>query len=93
MPLRDIGRLKEAIEFYRQALVLEPKHATALGELVHALQMAGNWRDTDADGAKLLSGIRQGVMDVPPFVLFFMPATPADQLRAAIGGRPSNPKV
>jgi predicted O-linked N-acetylglucosamine transferase (SPINDLY family) len=79
---RELGDLSGAISAYRNALQLRPDYADAFSQLRHHRAQACEWSDFEADQAKLVEMVRQGIR-VPPFYLFSTPASASDQLICA----------
>ena len=65
---RELGDLSGAISAYRNALQLRPDYADAFSQLGHHRAQACEWSDFEADQAKLVEMVRQGIR-VPPFYL------------------------
>ncbi len=74
------GRQDMCARYYAQALKLNPRSDAALGSLVHARQHICDWKDIDAQEARLLEMSRSDATNIPPFGFLAVPSTPADQL-------------
>ena len=79
---RELGDLSGAISAYRNALQLRPDYSDAFSQLGHHRAQACEWSDFEADQAKLVEMVRQGIR-VPPFYLLPTPASASDQLICA----------
>jgi predicted O-linked N-acetylglucosamine transferase (SPINDLY family) len=77
------GDLTQAIEAVQRALVLKPDFVRAWANLAYVKAQACDWADYERAVAQVLTLVRQGARDVPPFVALMLPATPADRLEAA----------
>lgn len=74
---------QEAVECFRTALVLEPRNAQFLGNLIHQNQQACRWDNLDEDLAVLLGMVREDAGNfITPFTLLSLESTPRDQLKA-----------
>ncbi len=72
-----------AIADYQSVRRIDPSRETLAGQMVTAKINACDWRDLDADIARLLEGIRNGTDLVEPFYLLAVESSPADQLQCA----------
>jgi protein O-GlcNAc transferase len=79
---RELGDLSGAISAYGNALQLRPDYADAFSQLRHHRAQACEWSDFEADQARLIEMVRQGIR-VPPFYLLPTPASASDQLLCA----------
>jgi len=77
------GDLTQAIEAVKRALVLKPDFVRAWANLAYVKAQACDWADYERAAAQVLTLVRQGAPEVPPFVALMLPATPTDRLLAA----------
>jgi predicted O-linked N-acetylglucosamine transferase (SPINDLY family) len=74
---------QEAVECFRTALMLEPRNAQFLGNLIHQNQQACRWDTLAGDLAALLRMVREDAGNfITPFTLLSLESTPQDQLAA-----------
>jgi protein O-GlcNAc transferase len=77
------GDLAGAIEAVQRAVALRPDLARAQANLAYLRRQACDWTNFDRDAARVLSLVRRGARDIPPFLTLMLPATPEDRLLAA----------
>jgi len=77
------GDVAGAIEVVQRAVALQPDLARAQANLAYFKRQACSWRNFDRDATRVLSLVRHGARDVPPFVMLMLPATPDDRLLVA----------
>jgi protein O-GlcNAc transferase len=77
------GELARAIEAVQRAVALRPDLARAQANLAYLKRQACDWTNFDRDAARVLSLVRRGARDIPPFLTVMLPATPDDRLMAA----------
>lgn len=83
MALAALGRWADALRAYDRAFELNPNLPFLAGYRASARMRVCDWRDFDQMASDLLSRVDQGQPATLPFTLVGLPATPAQQLRAA----------
>lgn len=81
--LMTARRPAEAARSYEQLLALEPHFPHALGALVDARSLCGDWRDYDQNVELLRSSVEEGGDLVHPFMWLTMMDSAPSQLRCA----------
>ncbi|MEI6557131.1 MAG: tetratricopeptide repeat protein [Rhodospirillaceae bacterium] len=81
--LQAQGQAEAAVEAYRRALRIDPDDAEILALLIYQLRQTCDWTGIEALEQRLLSLVRRGAADVPPFILLTIDSEPADQLAVA----------
>ena len=81
--LRDLRRYAESAASFARAFALDPDFDFLSGAYLHAKMCICDWTDFGPDCARLLSAVDAGRAAAPPFQLLAIPASPAQQLRAA----------
>ena len=80
--LTSLGRRDEAFVAFDRALSAEPEGAFFEGARLYAKMHLCDWSDLDAERARLLQSVRNGIPQ-SPFALLSVSSSPADQLRCA----------
>jgi len=79
----ELNRYREAVLAYDQVIAFNPDRAEAQGLKLSAKMHLCDWYDFERDCSRLLSAIDNGICVAPPFALFAIPSTPAQQLKSA----------
>jgi protein O-GlcNAc transferase len=77
------GELTRAVEAVQRAAGLQPDLARAHANLAYLRRQACDWTNFDRDAERVLSLVRRGARDIPPFLTLMLPVTPDDRLLAA----------
>jgi len=77
------GEVAPAIPTAQRAVTLKPDFARAHANLAYFKAQACDWENFDRTAAWVLQLLRQGALDIPPFVVLMLPATPNDRLLGA----------
>lgn len=83
LALIGLGRVDEAITALERAVVLKPDYARALAHLATQYQAACRWAPLPGLAAKVRAAVGRGEAAIPPFALFALDTTPAEQLLCA----------
>ena len=81
--LVQCGRLDEAEATYQRALSVKPGYPPAVVQQAQLRAELCEWRDADADAARVRDILRRHPAVVPPWNLQWQPSTPAEQLLCA----------
>lgn len=80
---RLFGRFEDARRNFEAVLVRDPLALLTRIELAYMRRLVCDWEGLEAEEHECLCQFRAGNEVIPPFVLFSMPASPADQQEAA----------
>ena len=78
-----LKRYDDAFHAYDKALTLRPDLTGAEGLQLYIKYHLCDWRNIDAEGAHLISSLRNGNANTPPFPILAITSSPADQLQCA----------
>lgn len=81
--LASMGRYEAAIAGFEAGLRADPADASVRANLVSAKRHACDWRNLEAETARLLEQVRGEDAAIDPFILLTMPSTAADRLACA----------
>lgn len=81
--LSELRRYEEASANYDHAFALKPTMSWLRGDRLHARMHCCDWRDLDLLSADVLAAVNRGEPAAGPFTLLALPATAAQQQRAA----------
>ncbi|HEX7881875.1 MAG TPA: tetratricopeptide repeat protein, partial [Afipia sp.] len=81
--LSILARYDEALAAYDKAIALKPDQANIEGDRLHAKSHICDWADFDAECDHFIESIRNRNAIAPPFLLFGIPSSAADQLLCA----------
>ena len=81
--LRELDRLEEALASYRKALILQPDLAEVEGLRLHTKMHLCDWSNFENECAHLVSAVRSGKTNTPPFPFLTIPSLSDDQLQCA----------
>ena len=81
--LLDLNRPAEALASYDSAMILKPDLAEVEGVRLHTKMLLCDWSNFDKECTHLISAVRNGNMNTPPFVFLATPSSSDDQLRCA----------
>lgn len=77
------GRHREALASYRQLVAIAPGYPHALGNAANEAAQLCEWRDRDANVARIEQGVRQGSPVCLPFIFLALSDDPDDQRKCA----------
>ena len=81
--LTDLKRPVDALASYDKAIALKPDLAEAEGLRLNTKMHLCVWRNFDNECAHLISAVRNGKGNVPPFAFLALPSASDDQLKCA----------
>ena len=81
--LERMSRLEEALPSYERAMALDPSQKYLAGTRLHVKMHLCDWRDFDADCARLVASVADGKIASTPFLLLPLPSSPAAQRQCA----------
>ena len=81
--LSFLGRHEQAIDDLERALELDSDLPFARGTLFHSKMHCCDWRNYDANAARIVAGVRANERVVEPFAFLGVSDCPADQLRCS----------
>ncbi|HEX8030690.1 MAG TPA: hypothetical protein VF491_19595, partial [Vicinamibacterales bacterium] len=81
--LSILARYDEALAAYDKAIALKPDQANIEGDRLHAKSHICDWADFDVECDHFIESIRNRNAIAPPFLLFGIPSSAADQLLCA----------
>jgi len=81
--LEKLGRHGEAADAYRRAIELDPGLSAAFAALVNITLLQCDWRNLDADLAKVTASVKEKRGSVKPYTFLLLSDDPADQLQCA----------
>src|SRR5581483_2756952 len=81
--LAMLRRHDEALSAYDRAFRLAPGLTGIEGHRLHAKMHLCDWRDWDADCARLVESVRAGKPATQPFIFLAVASSPADKLQCA----------
>jgi predicted O-linked N-acetylglucosamine transferase (SPINDLY family) len=81
--LNYLKRFEAAIAAYDRAVALKPNLTGAEGDRLFAKMRICDWRDFDADSARLIASVRNGEANTSPFPFIAIASSCDDQLRCA----------
>jgi protein O-GlcNAc transferase len=79
----DLKRYDEAFAAYDKALTLKSDLTGVEGSRLYAKMHLCDWSNYDAECAHLISFVRSGSVNTPPFPLLAIPSSPEDQFQCA----------
>lgn len=83
MALRELGRTEEALASFERTLQIEPGCEYLYGMWLFNKMAVCDWREVEADFARLYEMIERGERASPPFPVLVTPSSPALQKKAA----------
>ena len=81
--LTDLKRHADALASYDKAFALKPDLAEVEGLRLHTKMHLCDWSNFDNECAHLISAVRNGKVNTPPFPFLAIPSSSDDQLRCA----------
>jgi protein O-GlcNAc transferase len=81
--LQELGRFEEACADYQRLVAVHPDYDYARGHLMHARQHCCDWRNFEAEVARLTELVRQGRRAALPFEFLAVSGSAVDQQRCA----------
>ena len=81
--LKDLKRHADALASYDKAFALKPDLAAVEGLRLHTKMHLCDWSNFDNECAHLISAVRNGKVNTPPFPFLAVPSSSDDQLRCA----------
>jgi protein O-GlcNAc transferase len=79
----ELYRYDQAFHAYDKAFALKPELSGVEGFRLHCKMHLCDWSNFDAECARLVKSVRDGLANSAPFAFLGVPSSPADQLQCA----------